>query len=208
MPSDAWGIKPLWLVSLTLTACAGFINLVPSSQHAAAPNKVATVHSTKVAAIITQPPIITPQPLELAIPPGISQRFQVEQRSRTDEEALQDLNLVLHTVEVSADGLSLHLGFENTTDQTFSVIGHFDKDNVVLIDAAGQSYYPLWISQNLQKISPPDGFTPHEENAGDIHFVGLIGPGPYELRLSRFEPIKFRLDMPISDTVESIVDDP
>jgi hypothetical protein len=35
---------------------------------------------------------------------------------------MQGIALVLHSAELSTDRLSLRLGFENTTDQAFSIV--------------------------------------------------------------------------------------
>jgi hypothetical protein len=110
---------------------------------------------------------------------------------------MNGIALVLHSAELSTDELSLRLGFENTTDRAFSIIGRFEKHHVVLIDATGYAYEPLRISKNLHNISPPDGFAPAEANVGNIVFPRPLGSEPYELRLSQFDPIRFRLNSPL-----------
>ena len=112
---------------------------------------------------------------------------------------MQDIALVLHSAELSADELSLRIGFENITDRAFILTGRFEKRHVVLIDAAGQAYEPLRISEKLQNVGPADGFEPGEANVGNIVFPRPVGSEPYELRLSQFDPIQFRLDTPLPD---------
>lgn len=191
---------------LTLTACGGLSGLIGSSDDKVGPSPSVVINSTRVSTVEfrqempqTPPSALTPKPPAPAIPSAGSRHFRIEQRSRTDQEAMQDLALVLHSAALSADELSLRVGFENTTTQAFSVIGHFDKSNVVLVDAADNGYEPLRISENLQQISPADGFAPGEANVGNIIFPRPGGPEPYELRLSRFDPIRFRLDTPLPD---------
>lgn len=198
-------IKLMFFI-LIMTACSSASGLISSSDAKVGPSPSVVIHSTRVKVVEfqlemlqTPLPVLTPKSPESTLPSGGSRRYRIGQRSHTDQGSMQDLDLVLHSAELSASELSLHIGFENTTNQAFSIIGHFNKENVVLLDGAGYGYEPLKISENLQKISPVDGFAPGEANVGNIIFPRPSGGEPYELRLSRFAPIQFRLNSPLPD---------
>lgn len=206
MPGHVSGIRSLLLILLTMTACNGFPGAVISPDNEIAPSPLATINSLEVGTsepllemLETPIPTVTPQPPAPTVPPGGRARFRIGQQSHTNQEVMQDLALVLHSAELSADELSLRIGFENITDRAFTLTGRFEKRHVVLLDAAGQTYEPLRISENLQDIGPADGFEPGEANVGHIVFPRPVGSEPYELRLSKFEPIQFRLDTPLPD---------
>jgi hypothetical protein len=208
------GTKFLFLIILIMTGCNGFSDVIISSDNGAAPSPWATINSPGVGTPpslldIPEPstPTVSPKPPTPTIPPRGSERFHIGQRSYSDREVMQGIALVLHSAELSADELSLRIGFENTTNHTFSLVGRFEKHHVVLLDAAGYAYEPLWISQNLRQLSPTDGFAPGEANVGHLDFPQPIGSEPYELRLSRFAPIRFNLDIPLPDEVAKVPPD-
>lgn len=167
--------------------------------------------TTPVPATATSPPTpasatptasATRDPLATSVATG--QRFRIDARSKSSDSSLSRVELVLRSAELSDDRLVLRVAFQNTTTESFMLIGSVSALDAVLEDADGQSYSPVDVSDNLRiGIDPQGGFGPGAANVGDIIFERPSGDEPYELRFPFFEPITFRLDTPLPEAAQA-----
>lgn len=198
------------LVCMMLSGCGG-VPLFGSSSvptPTAGTNVEATVAASIAATIAadqgqlrTQPPVsptpfATPGAAARAVENG---RFVIDQRSRSDRNALENVALVLHNAEVTGDTLTLRIAFENISDESFYVTGGGVLRQAVLRDASGNEYEPIEVSDNLRTISPQGGFTAGAANVGNVRFPRPPGNAPYELIVPEYDPIIFRLNTPLAD---------
>lgn len=130
----------------------------------------------------------------------VGQSFAIDQRARSDQDALQNVELVVRSATVTTGSLVLRIAFQNTSNRTFSVSGALGGEDAVLVDAAGRQYHPSEVSDNLRSLAPTEGFGPGTANVGNVSFPWPSGDGPYELRMPSYAPIRFRLDTQLPAT--------
>ncbi|MCU0494215.1 MAG: hypothetical protein MUD01_21710 [Chloroflexaceae bacterium] len=164
-----------------------------ASRAAALPTSAASTAAPATAAPATPAPIQG------------TQRFGFSDlESRSDQNALQRVVLVLRGAELTQDTLTLRVAFQNTSDEGFSLIGGATGQSARLTDNAGTEYEPSSVSKDLSgSINPEGGFAPGSANVGTISFPRPSGEGPFTFRFPSFDPISFRLDTPLTaaDTV-------
>ena len=125
----------------------------------------------------------------------------IDQRSRSDQDVLENVELVLRSAEITNAALILRVAFVNTSDQEFFLAGGANGRDARLTDAAGNEYAPAAVDDNLSRgIAPEAGFTAGAANVGNLTFPLPSGGEPYEFHFPTYEPISFQLDTPLPDT--------
>jgi hypothetical protein len=130
----------------------------------------------------------------------VGQSFAIDQHAQSDQPALKNVALVIHSATVTTGSLVLRIAFQNTSNTTYSVSGGFGGEDAVLVDENGRQYNPTNVSANLRSLAPADGFGPGTANVGDVAFPMPSGSGPYELHMPSYAPIHFGLDTLLSES--------
>jgi hypothetical protein len=206
---DAHIVTLVVLLGLALSGCGPNIGeligesstIAPVSGTTAAVSSAPTDAPEESTASLAATPTVVSESEATAAMPVVGdepQVFAIDQTARSDQSALERVELTLSRAVLSRDGLTLRVSFRNTSDEGFSIIGGISGNDALLIDAAGNEYEPTDISNNLRSsINPDNGFGPGAANVGDVTFPVPEGGEPYELQFPTYDPIEFRFDKPI-----------
>ncbi|MCG8348434.1 MAG: hypothetical protein MI924_11730 [Chloroflexales bacterium] len=183
------------LVLLVLSGCGFLGDAQPNNT--TVPSESTSVERTPSPGIDPVAPS-APQPVASQ---GV-QRFSIEQSVNSDDDVLSIVALIVRSAELTDETLALRVAFQNTGDEGFQLLGGLSGRNAVLVDAAGNAYEPQDVSDNLRaSIAPSGGFAPGASNVGVLTFPRPSGGEPYELHFPRYDPVIFRLDTPLVETV-------
>ena len=131
------------------------------------------------------------------------ERFQLDQR--TPSTFAEGIELVLHSVELTADEFILTAAFENATGEPlrFSGGGSLSRRDLRLVDGQGNGYEALDIERDLARFQPTGGFAPGGAAVGTVTFPRPNADGPYRVvGFFDFEPEPFTLDAPLPEAPE------
>ncbi len=128
------------------------------------------------------------------------ERFQLDQR--TQSSTIEEIELVLYSVELTADEFILTAAFQNATGEPLRFSGgvSLSRRDLRLVDGQGNGYEALDIERDLARFQPTGGFAPDGAAVGAVVFPRPEGDGPYRIvGLFDFEPEPFALDTPLPE---------
>ena len=127
-------------------------------------------------------------------------RFLLDQR--TQSSTIEEIELVLYSVELTADEFILTAAFENATGEALRFGGgaSLSRRDLRLVDGQGNGYEALDVERDLARFQPTGGFAPDGAAVGTVTFPLPEGDGPYRVvGLFDFEPEPFALDAPLPE---------